>query len=127
MMKRTFHLLFALFVMGGNGFSSGSVQASTTPGEVIGPEAPEWAKTHEAFSAGMTANDGYVYENTAQGAGAPAQMVAGPMYSDDGPAPTPAGPPPVPAPATYISAAIALLGLGLCGRRLIRQSRSSRR
>ena len=71
MMKRTFHLLFALFVMGGNGFSSGSVQASTTPGEVIGPEAPEWAKTHEAFSAGMTANDGYVYENTAQGAGAP--------------------------------------------------------
>ncbi|MGA1994229.1 MAG: PEP-CTERM sorting domain-containing protein [Bryobacteraceae bacterium] len=112
---------------GGDGFFSGSVQASTISGEVTDPAALAWAETYEALSAGMTTNDAYVYENTAQGTGALAQMLVGPMFSDGGPTPTPSDPPPVPEPATYISAGIALIGLGWCGRRLAGQSVTSRR
>lgn len=110
---------------GGNGFSTGIVQASTTPGEVTDPAALGWAETYEALSAGMTSNLAYVYLNSAQGTGAPAQMLEGPIFTDGGPAPT-YHQNPAPEPGTFVSAGVALLGLLLCGRRLMRQARASR-
>ncbi len=92
---------------GGNGFSSGSVQASTTAGELTDPTVLAWAEEYEALSLGQSSDSAFVYENTAIGSGTPAQMLEGPEFADGGPQP-------VPEPATPALLGAALTGLWIC-------------
>lgn len=108
---------------GGDGFSSGRVQASTTPGEET-PSGPNsvlsWAETYETLSAGQTSDQAFVYINSALGSGTPAQMLEGPVFTDGGPAPptfTLEDPSAAPEPATCALAGLALIGIGILGRR----------
>ena len=99
---------------GGDGFSLGSVQqgsaANPTDSAVL-----NWAVTYEnlALIPGNTSNDAFVYVNVDLGSGAPAQMLEGPKFTDDG------GPQPQPEPSTLLLAGTALTALGLVGRRKI--------
>jgi hypothetical protein len=74
-----------------------------------------WAVTYEnlALIPGNTSNDAFVYVNVDLGSGAPAQMLEGPKFTDDG------GPQPQPEPSTLLLAGTALTALGLVGRRKI--------
>lgn len=96
---------------GGDGFSSGSVQASTTPGEVTDPTALAWAEEYEALSLGQWSDSAFVYENTTIGGGTPAQMLEGPIFTDGGPQP-------IPEPGTPALVGVALIGLLVCKCRL---------
>lgn len=90
---------------GGDGFSTGSVQASTTAGEETDPTVLLWAETYECLAMGsqspscqaagvtplgpvQTSDLAYVYINTALN-GDPAQMLIGPVFQDNGPEPAP--------------------------------------
>lgn len=99
---------------GGNGFSTGSVQASTTPGEVTDPAALAWAEEYEALSLGQSSDSAFVYNNTAIGSGTPAQMLEGPIFEDGGPTPVPE-----PAPGAVVG--MALIGLWTTRRAWVRR------
>jgi hypothetical protein len=105
---------------GGDGFSSGRVQASTTPGALTDPAVLAWAQTYESLSASKTSNQAFVYVNSAIGSGTPAQMLEGPVFRDGGPTPPgmeAAGIEATPEPATCLLAGLALVGLGVFKRR----------
>ena len=106
---------------GGDGFSAGRVQASTTAGELTDPATLAWAETYEKLSVGKTDNDAFVYINSGIGSGTPAQMLEGPIFRDGGPSPVPD--PQTPEPATCVLAGVALVGIGLSRRRGQRASR----
>lgn len=104
---------------GGDGFSSGRVQASTSPGNPTNPAVLAWANTYESLSAGRSSDQAFVYVNSAIDSGLPAQMLEGPIFRDGGPKPqgvTLTGIDPTPEPATCLLAGIALVGLGLVKR-----------
>jgi hypothetical protein len=107
---------------GGDGFSLGRVQASTTPGQVTDAAVLYWAESYEALSAGQNSDQAFVYENSALGSGTPAQMLEGPLFTDGGPTPlsTEGGESASPEPATCTLAGLALIGIGLWGRRVRR-------
>lgn len=78
---------------GGDGFSKGSVQASTTSGEETDPTVLYWAEVYEQLALGpqlqgpfQSSDLAYVYVNTDLG-GNPAQMLIGPVFQDNGPEP----------------------------------------
>ena len=97
----------------GDGFSSGSVQASTDPLNPTSPDVLSWASLYESLSNSQSSNLAYVYNNVSLSNGAAAQMLAGPIFTDNGPAP-------VPEPSEW--ATIVLLGaLGLTAIRKIRK------
>ena len=104
---------------GGNGFSAGSIQAATVANgpaaDVTDPTVLSWAVTYEnlALIPGHTSNDAFVYVNVDLGSGAPAQMLEGPEFTNDG------GPQPAPEASTLVLAGTALAALGLVGRRKI--------
>ncbi len=91
---------------GGDGFSSGSVQAVTNPANPTDPLALAWAQTYETDSVGKSSNEAYVYNNVNLSNGQPAQMLAGPMFLDHGPAPVPE-----PVTQALIGGSLALLGV----------------
>jgi hypothetical protein len=95
---------------GGDGLSSGSVQASTSPGAVTDPAVVAWANIYETLSLNEQSNSAFVYQNWNLNNLAPAQMLEGPMFQDNGPAP-------VPEPLTYVLVGGALVGLGIFRRR----------
>jgi hypothetical protein len=98
---------------GGDGFSSGRVQAGqTTPTDAV---VLAWAQSYEASSAGMGDNYAYIYQNTIMGSTQPAQMLAGPRFVDGGPTPNPE-------PATMLMAGTALVSMVTLIRR--RRARS---
>ncbi len=104
---------------GGDGFSSGRVQAATAPGASTDPTVLAWAKLYESLSLGKSSNQAFVYVNSAIDSGLPAQMLEGPIFKDGGPTPlglNPTGIDPTPEPATYVLAGFALVGLGLVKR-----------
>jgi hypothetical protein len=74
---------------GGDGFSSGRVQAAVNPADPTDPAVLAWANTYEALSLGRSSDLAYIYDNVNLGNGQPAQMLAGPLFRDDGPAPAP--------------------------------------
>ncbi len=98
---------------GGDGFSSGRVQASTTPGETTDPAALAWAQAYLDMSFGQSSNQAFVYQNSDINSGLPAQMLEGPIFTDGGPTPQDF----TPEPGTYLLAGGALIGLGLIRRR----------
>ncbi|HEV3199674.1 MAG TPA: hypothetical protein VGZ73_17340 [Bryobacteraceae bacterium] len=100
---------------GADGFSSGRVQASTAAGELTDPAVLAWAESYEVLSVGQSSNQAFVYVNSALGSGTPAQMLEGPLFTDGGPTPAPFDP--APEPATCTLAGLALIGIGLWGRR----------
>jgi hypothetical protein len=95
----------------GDGFSSGSVQAAhgSTPTD---PVALTWAQTYESLSLGKSDNSAYIYDNVNMGNGVPVQMLAGPEFTDGGPAP-------IPEPATMALSGAVLLALGFFARKRI--------
>jgi hypothetical protein len=96
---------------GGDGFSSGSVQAVTNPANPTDPTVLLWAETYESESLGKASNKAYVYNNVNLGNGQPAQMLEGPMFQDRGPAPTPE-----PVTLILVGGSLALLGVIFRGR-----------
>ncbi len=97
----------------GDGFSSGSVQASTDPLHPTDPDVFSWANVYESLSNNQSSNAAYVYNNVSLSNGAPAQMLAGPIFTDNGPSP-------VPEPADW--ATIVLIGaIGLIAIREVRK------
>jgi len=99
----------------GDGFSSGSVQAAknhTTTSSVL-----NWARTYETLSANKDSNLAYIYQNVVLGGTTAVQMLAGPLFTDGGPAP-------VPEPSTLACAAGALVLIGLRVRKKRRRPAS---
>jgi len=100
---------------GGDGFSSGSVQAATGSNPTD-PAVLAWAETYESASLGQSSNLAYVYQNVNMENGQPAQMLAGPMFKDGGPQPQPLDPltsaDDTPEPGTMVLTGGALIGLG---------------
>ncbi len=90
---------------GGDGLSSGSVQFDRTVNTVV----DDWAATYFSASLGKSSDLAFVYRNF-NGSGVEAQMLAGPMFSDDGPHPNPE-------PRTFVLAGAALLALGHIARK----------
>lgn len=72
---------------GGDGFSSGNVQASTAAGEATDPDVLFWAQTYEAASLNKSDNNAFVYDNRDNN-GVEVQRLIGPQFST-GPSPTP--------------------------------------
>jgi hypothetical protein len=94
---------------GGNGFSSGLVQAAQAGdlGNTVGPTDAAvltWAVFYENASVGKSNNQAFVYNNI--GNGTLAQMLIGPQFFDGGPQP-------VPEPQTLMPMSIALIALSL--------------
>ena len=89
--------IWDITVDGGDGFSSGSVQAvtNTDPQVLAGTAAPTdpavlaWANPYLELSAGKSSDLAFVYDNFAPGSGQPAQMLEGPKFADGGPVPAP--------------------------------------
>jgi hypothetical protein len=73
----------------GDGFSAGSVQASSDPNNPTPSDVLYWANTYETLSLNQSSDLSYVYENVSLSDGSPAQMLEGPEYADNGPAPVP--------------------------------------
>jgi hypothetical protein len=97
---------------GGNGLSTGGVQASSDPNNPTPSNVLNWANQYESLSAGHTSNQAFVYNNWALGSLTPAQMLEGPVFKDNGPAPAPE-------PLTYVLVGTTLVGFGL-RRRMVR-------
>ncbi len=100
---------------GGDGFSKGSVQASTgANGPATDATTLYWANLYEAAveaSSSYVSNDAFVYENSSNGV--QAQTLEGPEYLYDGGPQPPATTPEAP---TLVLAGMALTVLGLAGR-----------
>ena len=96
---------------GGDGFSSGRVQAASNPANPTDPTVLGWAQFYESASAGQSDNNAYIYNNVDMGNGQPAQMLAGPRFVDGGPTP-PFQTESTPEPASFLLSGIALVGLG---------------
>jgi hypothetical protein len=73
----------------GDGFSAGSVQASGDPNNPTPSDVLSWAITYETLSLNQSSDLAYIYDNVDLSSGAPAQMLAGPEFTDNGPAPAP--------------------------------------
>jgi hypothetical protein len=91
---------------GGDGFLAGRVQAAAA----TDPTILFWADTYRTLSAGHSSNLAYIYNNTDPSTGLPAQMLAGPRFTDGGPTPNPE-------PSTLVLAGAALTLLGHFARR----------
>jgi len=104
---------------GGDGFSSGRVQASTAAGQLTDPTVLAWALMYESLSAGKSSDQAFVYTNADVNSGAPAQRLEGPLFTDGGPTPviTPLDSPSAPEPATCALAGLALIAIGLCRKK----------
>jgi len=76
----------------GDGFSAGSVRASTNPSHPTDPQVLSWAQTYQALSAGKSSGLAFIYDNVDRVSGQPAQMLAGPLFTDAGPSPNPEPP-----------------------------------
>jgi hypothetical protein len=99
----------------GDGFSHGSVQASTTPGSSTDPSVLAWANTYEALALGPQAqpsNLAFVYANTGSN-GTAVQMLEGPQFQDGGPQPAPE-------PFTFALTGAGLIAVCLILRKRIR-------
>lgn len=96
-------------VDGGDGLSSGEVQAATGSNPTD-PTVLSWAETYESLSSGMTSNVAFVYENVDSSNGDPAQTLEGPEFQDNGPQP-------VPESSSFVLAGVALLALRPTARR----------
>jgi len=104
--------IWDIVVDGGDGFSSGQVQAWTGTTNPTDPTTLSWAEPYESVSVGQTSNVAYVYENVSQGSNPiAAQTLEGPAYQDSGPKPT------TPESSTFVLAGVALLALGRTARR----------
>jgi len=104
---------------GGDGFSAGRLQASSAPANPTNAAVLAWANIYESLSTGRLSDQAFVYVNSAIDSGAPAQMLEGPIFQDNGPKPqgvTLTGIDPTPEPATCLLAGFALVGLGLMKR-----------
>jgi len=119
-------LQFAVWDMtvdGGDGFSSGQVQASTITGELTDPVVIADAQFYEKAALGQFTNNADVYINWSgnvnESKGTPAQMLEGPLYTTG---PQPLGP----EPATFILVGTALIGIGWSWRRQTRKRASCR-
>ena len=95
---------------GGDGFSSGRVQAVTDPAHPTDASVLAWANLYESDSLGRSSNLAYIYQNVNLGNGQPAQMLAGPLFLDHGPAPAPE-------PVTLAMVGGALVVFGVAFRR----------
>lgn len=73
----------------GDGFAAGSVQASSDINNPTPPDVLYWANTYEELSLNQSSDSAFVYNNVSLSSGAPAQMLEGPEYADNGPAPAP--------------------------------------
>jgi len=99
--------IWDITVDGGDGFSSGEVQAATGA-NTTDPTVLSWAETYETLSAGQLSNLAFVYENVDVNNN-PAQTLEGPEYQDNGPQPAPES-------STFVLAGVALLALGHIAR-----------
>jgi hypothetical protein len=73
----------------GDGFSAGRLQASGNPANPTPSDVISWANTYETLSLNQSSDLAYIYDNVSLSDGAPAQMLAGPEFADNGPAPAP--------------------------------------
>lgn len=73
----------------GDGLSAGSVQASTDPNHPTPPDVLYWANFYETQSLNQSSGLAFVYDNVNLSSGAPAQMLEGPEFADNGPLPAP--------------------------------------
>jgi hypothetical protein len=104
----------------GDGFSSGSLQASHNAAHPTDAGVLFWAQRYETLSSGQSSDLADIYENAALDANhTPAQMLAGPKFADNGPVPDANPRPkyldgslnPVPEPAGLALTGSALLAL----------------
>ncbi len=96
---------------GGDGLYAGRVQAATGPnGQVTDPLAVAAAQYYLSSSVGMSSGLAYIYSNVNLSNNLPAQMLAGPMFTDGGPVPNPE-------PSTLILVGAALVAVGCISRR----------
>lgn len=102
----------------GDGFSAGKVQAVTDPNHLTDPAVLGWAQFYEAASLGQESHNAFIYNNVDMGNGQPAQMLAGPQFSDGGPHPNPE-------PSTFVLAGAALVVIGKCLRNRSRRQVSA--
>jgi hypothetical protein len=95
----------------GDGFSAGRLQASGNPANPTPSDVISWANTYETLSLNQSSDLAYIYDNVSLSDGAPAQMLAGPEFADNGPIP-------VPEPSTCQFMLVSLAGwIGLWFRR----------
>jgi hypothetical protein len=88
----------------GDGFSSGSVQASSDSNHPTPADVLSWANIYESASLGESSDLAYVYNNVSLSDDhSPAQMLEGPLFQDGGPAP------PTPEPSTFALASTVLI------------------
>jgi len=91
---------------------AGRVQASAN----TDPQVLFWAQTYEALSANQSSGLAFVYDNTTMDTGLAAQMLAGPLFQDGGPAPNPVAPDgdptPNPEPSTLLLSGSAAAAIG---------------
>jgi hypothetical protein len=80
--------IWDITVDNGDGLSTGSVQASSDPANPTPAAVIYWATNYEALSLGKSSYSAYVYNNVNMGNGQPAQMLLGPIFTDNGPATT---------------------------------------
>jgi hypothetical protein len=122
--------IWDITVDGGDGLSSGQVQAvtSSTPGatssNLTDPNVLYWTNLYEQAAQNQSSDLAFVYVNYAlNGNGgpnlnSPAQMLEGPQFSDGGPNP-------YPEPATLALAGGALIAIGHFARRRRRTGQAS--
>ena len=99
---------------GGDGFSAGSVQYGSV-NHPANPAVLAAANYYRTASAGQWSDLAYIYDNVVQNSTTEAQMLAGPLFLDDGPHPNPE-------PATLAMAGGVLIGLGALARKKKRTS-----
>jgi hypothetical protein len=99
----------------GDGFFAGRVQASSQ----TDPTVLYWANLYETISRGESSNLAFVYVNSDPNSGAPAQMLAGPMFHDGGPLPNPE-------PSAIVLVGTALIALSMTVRRKNRAHSTSK-